>query len=1185
MLFAYNESRLHREDPKLKYIILILMLISFAVIAAAPVENTTTYSSAISVRIENLGIDPLAPYVPQDDTDVPETMISRTYAMPFETATINVESMIWNVYDQRGTLLYTEQQRSSTDVLLSDVIHFREMTGHTVRIRSIKHENNMIKTLRDIQYTIDYSNPVPIPSEVSAAFVESYKVLADNYDTSYLRNLPYARPKMLIISHNTLNNYITDFVKWKRSKGFTVYVENRQNIGTTVNQIKDFVANHYNQYQCDYLLLLGDVNGTFAIPTNMHPSPDTGENNADDNHYTMITGNDYLPEMISGRFSFSDLNEFLTITNKSINYERAPFMSDTTWMRKGLFVAGNWAEGNLRPSTPVQMSRSVRERMLEYGYAAIDTVFYPPTYPGTSAIQSSISQGAQILMYRGWGDANGWHYPYFHIPDLANTYNGPKLPIVYSIVCNTGDFANSVNPNFGEKWMRMGTPSAPAGCVAFVGPSDLHTKTRFNNSISTGMMRYIHDFHGRIFGASVLLGKVELYKNFPTFQQPGSHAEFYYRVYNPLSDPSMNMWILIPNTISQNVIQGGTSYAPSASHIRINANNLNGAIVTGTKNNADYSFTTVQNGYAILPINPEQSGDLILTISRENFVPLVVTMTPTQTAGVGIMGNSLTDTRVSANQSYNMTLSLKNYASSTASNLALNLQCTEAELVSISNPNQNINSLAAGASTDITFSITPSATVLPRKVLTFKLMIGTVEHFFQITAGGAEFLILSHSGNLPLGQNNPISFQIKNIGNTNLSNAQIHIYSLTNAAIVSTPTVNIGSFEAGETKTVNTHINIQADTYNGRNIPLKFTISDNQNYSIKTFYSVVAGNPTTTDPTGPCEYGYFAYDSFDTAHPQHPTYQWIPIDPSEGGQGEVYLVVDDGSRTVNLPFTFRFYGQDYNQITICSNGWLSFGQTWMFDFFNHYIPAALGPKAMIAGYWDDLKGMKTGTTPEGVGIFNDMRISYWHDAANNRYIVEWNDAYNQFTIEAMENASLEKFQIILYPQQGRDGDIVIQYHTVDNPGITTNYCTVGIEDHTQMKGLTYTYSNVYPPTATTLQAGLAVKFTTMAPDAYVSDSDLISSIPFALSQNYPNPFNPTTTISFNLKNSGNASLRVFNMKGQVVRTLQNGSLGAGHHHIVWDGKDDSGRNSSSGLYFYQLKANGYSDTRKMLLMK
>lgn len=1159
-----------------------MLIISVAMIAT-PIESILTGASSLSVQIDNIRSTPLMDFVPTEDGDEPVTMISRTYAMPFRNASLQVQHMSWRVFDTAGNYLYDSQERSTEDASISSVIQFREMTAHTVRIETQKRVGNTIMTLNDIEYTIEYSDSVPIPQSISPAFVSAYEQLASNYQTSYLRGLPYSRPKMLIISHTALEPDMEPFVTWKKSRGFDVYVAYKQDIGNTVAEIKNYIISHYNEFHCDYLLLLGDVNGSFAIPTNMHPSPDTGEFNADDNHYAIIEGNDYFPDMLVGRFSFGERNEFLTMRNKTINYERSPFMTDTNWMKKGLFVAGNWAEGNLRPITPVQMSRSVRERMLEYGYTAVDTVFYPPTYPGTSLIQQSINQGVQIIMYRGWGDANGWHYPYFHIPDLNNTFNGPKLPMVYSIVCNTGDFANNVNPSFGERWMRMGTPTSAAGCVAFVGPSDLHTKTRFNNSVSTGMMRGIHDYHTRIFGSSVLAGKIELYNNFPNNQGPADHVEFYFRVYNILSDPSMNMWILEPNVISSNVIASGLTFTQSDSHVRIVAPHLNGAVVTGSKDLQDFSYTIIEDGLAILPMNPEEAGNFRVTITKANWVPLVADLTPEGEAGLGIVGNSLAGTTVNANTENNMVLTFKNYSSGTLTNVSVALATENEDMVEIDNATQTIASLGSGATTTLGFPLSFSSEIHPRDIMTFTATInpGNKVHYFQLKAGGAEFVVINHAGSLPLGQDSPISFEVTNIGSAALSNAEVEIYSLTNAATVSTPIVNLGSFAIGETKTVNTTIHVQPDTYNGRNIPLKFTVSDNQNYSITAFYAVTAGNPGTTDPTGPCEYGYFAYDSFDVGFPEAPVYDWIPVDPS----AEIFLNMDDGSRVIDLPFTFRFYGRDYQQITVCTNGWMSFGATWMADFYNHFIPAALGPNAMIAGYWDDLKGMKTGVNPDGSGIFNDISIAYWHDVPNNRYIIDWEDAYNQYNIDLMENASLERFQIILYPKDNADGDIVVQYHTVDNPGLTTNFCTVGIEDHSQTRGLTYTFANFYPPTATPLQAGLAIKFTTTPPDTYVSNSDPVLAVPFTLAQNYPNPFNPTTTISFNLAQNANANLRIYNLKGQLVKTLLSAPTQAGNHSIVWEGDDDSGRAVSSGIYFYQLNTENYSSTRKMLLMK
>ncbi len=85
--------------------------------------------------------------------------------------------------------------------------------------------------------------------------------------------------------------------------------------------------------------------------------------------------------------------------------------------------------------------------------------------------------------------------------------------------------------------------------------------------------------------------------------------------------------------------------------------------------------------------------------------------------------------------------------------------------------------------------------------------------------------------------------------------------------------------------------------------------------------------------------------------------------------------------------------------------------------------------------------------------------------------------------------------------------------------------------------------------------------------------------------NYPNPFNPTTEISFALKDAQKVNLEIFNVRGQKVKTLVNNSMDAGLHQIVWEGLDDAGKQISSGIYFYKMKAGEYTATRKMIMMK
>ncbi len=107
----------------------------------------------------------------------------------------------------------------------------------------------------------------------------------------------------------------------------------------------------------------------------------------------------------------------------------------------------------------------------------------------------------------------------------------------------------------------------------------------------------------------------------------------------------------------------------------------------------------------------------------------------------------------------------------------------------------------------------------------------------------------------------------------------------------------------------------------------------------------------------------------------------------------------------------------------------------------------------------------------------------------------------------------------------------------------------------------------------------------------VGDQSPSVPIAFQLSQNYPNPFNPSTTIKFTLPSlesdspTLNTTLKIYNVLGQVVRTLVDEPLPPGAHHVIWDGKDDLGNSVASGIYFYKLRAGDFQDTKKMVLMK
>jgi hypothetical protein len=111
---------------------------------------------------------------------------------------------------------------------------------------------------------------------------------------------------------------------------------------------------------------------------------------------------------------------------------------------------------------------------------------------------------------------------------------------------------------------------------------------------------------------------------------------------------------------------------------------------------------------------------------------------------------------------------------------------------------------------------------------------------------------------------------------------------------------------------------------------------------------------------------------------------------------------------------------------------------------------------------------------------------------------------------------------------------------------------------------------------------IAVTLTVSDPGEHTPDAALID----AISSCYPNPFNPSTTISYTVANDQSPiSVAVFNMRGQLVRHLQSGTVSSGIHHVVWNGTDQAGKACSSGLYFTRVQIGASVFVQKISMMK
>jgi hypothetical protein len=328
------------------------------------------------------------------------------------------------------------------------------------------------------------------------------------------------------------------------------------------------------------------------------------------------------------------------------------------------------------------------------------------------------------------------------------------------------------------------------------------------------------------------------------------------------------------------------------------------------------------------------------------------------------------------------------------------------------------------------------------------------------------------------------------------------------------------------------------------------------------------------DPTGPDEYGYYAYSSDDNLWQQSPEYNWIEID----GIGTEILQggASNLTQTVALPFTFKHYGNNFSQVRISTDGWVALGSGSQIAPVNYPLPRTDDINNMVAAFWDDLFS----TEPQEVG-----KLLYYSDVNNHRFIIEWSEVghFDDYT-------NKETFEIILldpayYNSQTGDGEIICQYKKVTEPGSST----IGIENNSEDIGLQYVYDEQYSVTASELRDNFAIKFTTNGPTvvSVENEFDTEDLLPqeYALYQNYPNPFNPETIIRYDIPESGFVTLKIYRIDGQLVRTMQDSHQSQGRYEKTWDGKNDFGNKVSSGVYFYQLGAGSFVQTKKLILLK
>ncbi|MCX7785819.1 MAG: M20/M25/M40 family metallo-hydrolase [candidate division WOR-3 bacterium] len=349
----------------------------------------------------------------------------------------------------------------------------------------------------------------------------------------------------------------------------------------------------------------------------------------------------------------------------------------------------------------------------------------------------------------------------------------------------------------------------------------------------------------------------------------------------------------------------------------------------------------------------------------------------------------------------------------------------------------------------------------------------------------------------------------------------------------------------------------------GYNADFSLTISSAETTWQQTF-RIPIGQFVSTDPIpdGPRTPSlYWAYDNTDTLYAPRPVYNWIEI---KNLGTRLTFDHNDQVRIVELPNRFgslKYYGQNYNTISVSVDGWLRCGSDTTGDYSNSSIPNVDGPSAMIAINWDDLVHSNSGAG----GV-------YWYYDPTSRYlIIEW-DSLSYYSASSIR----DKFQVLIGDSTHRtptgDNLIIAQYQTANRYSSST----VGIENQTETIGIQYLFDGSYHPAAALIQPQRAIKYITQAPTGFI-----VSETPSNLSRSgisvFPNPFRNQIVISlYGISSLNNQKMiKIYNSSGRLVRSFSSPIA-------IWDGKDDAGQRLGAGIYF--IKAQNITRPQKVIYL-
>ena len=912
-----------------------------------------------------------------------------------------------------------------------------------------------------------------------------------------------------------LEDHLQPLVEWRKRMGWTVETV-RVDRHLDREAIKQAIQEVYNsaEIQPEYVVLVGDAptQGNNQYTLSFY-NVQSGGNFAyeTDQPFVLLEGEDLLPDACIGRLSVTSLNVIDRMVNKAVMYESDPFIGEggdmRGWQSRAAVIASDSRSGR----SSIDICKWFKDLATENDFANVSEFYFNAQnqQPNpTQFIQTNVNGGISFLLYRGWSDMNGYEPQY-----AGDLRNGMALPFVMLATCNTGEYVTG-NQNSQATYTERFVTNSAGGAIGAVGAAGA-THTAYNNLIAAGTLSapFINQIYSQ--GWALQNGKLQLMKAYAGLgdinHEENRSMEAWlteYYIFNLMGDAAVDLFTATPTEIN---VTNDPSLNVGDTHYLVNVRTHNedrpvkDARVCLYKSGVfQVAGFTGEDGSVDLKLQPSwlAQGTVLLTVTGHNLKTILedidVNTGLVQIAfsqiqidddnNGGSEGNG--DGELNPTETIQFLVRLTNRGSTNPNGqMTVRLEPENDLIQLLSDPVVLESAPRRGQSVDVPFTVEipggfPNDVEAAFKV-TSQIANSVFSGYFALPVEGPqiEFASITWSGNpMPVGGNGLLWVTLINNGSKNVAGLRGRLISLS-------PTVEViaeeGFFQGmnvGNSRRSEGVFGVvcRKEHIAGNTAPMAMVVTTEAGFLDTAFFMMPVGRSITSTPFGPDTYGYVCFDDTDTGWVNQPRYDWIEINPRLGGRGTNLQLSDpseesDASITIELPFDFQYYGEDFDFITVCSNGWAAFGDHHeLITGRNRRIPCGELVPAMLAPFWDDL------ITPANAGVFT------WFDQGNRRFIIEWS-GMRRLGPQGI-NEPLESFQVILYDPEVRggalgDGDILFQYLDVTDSQSCyqtwdTPFATVGIASPSRQTGLEYTYWNQRNPGAAVLRDSRAILFTT-----------------------------------------------------------------------------------------------------------